>query len=40
MVARRPAAAFGGHSLLEALVEDPAAALDAVEGAFDWAGTA
>lgn len=40
LVARRPAAAFGGRSLLEVLGEDPKDALEAVEGAFDWSGGA
>lgn len=40
LVSRRPAAAFGGRSLLEVLAEDPREALEAVEDAFDWSGSA
>jgi hypothetical protein len=40
LVARRPAPAFGGRTLLEAMRDDPAGALADVEAAFDWSGTA
>lgn len=39
-VARRPAAAYGGVTLIEALADDPAVARAAIERAFDWSGTA
>jgi hypothetical protein len=40
MVARRPAPALGGATLLEALAKDPAGTENLVEQAFDWSATA
>ncbi|HZM54746.1 MAG TPA: hypothetical protein VFC03_06930 [Acidimicrobiales bacterium] len=40
LVAHRPAPAFGGKTLLEALHDDPQDALSKVDEAFDWSGTA
>jgi hypothetical protein len=40
LVVRRPAAALGGRTLLEAMHDDPDKALSAVEESFDWSGVA
>ena len=40
LVARRPAAALGGRTLLEALTEDPEGTQYKVEDALDWSGPA
>jgi hypothetical protein len=41
LVARRPAAAFGGRSLIELVADDGHELLkDSVEHAFDWSSTA
>lgn len=40
LVARRPAAALGGRTLIEAMRDDPEEALAAIEGSFDWSGAA
>jgi DNA-binding XRE family transcriptional regulator len=40
MVARRPAPALGGATLLEALAKDPTGTEQLVEQAFDWSATA
>ena len=39
LTARKPAEAFGGVDLLEALAKDPAATRAAVEASFDWSET-
>lgn len=40
LVVRRPAPALGGRTLLDAIHDDPAMALSAVEESFDWSGVA
>lgn len=40
LVARRPAADFGGRTLLDALHDDPDKTLALVEESLDWSGTA
>jgi hypothetical protein len=40
MVARRPAPALGGATLLEALTADPIGTAAVIEDAFDWSATA
>jgi hypothetical protein len=40
MVARRPAPALGGATLLEALAKDPTDTEGLVEQVFDWSATA
>lgn len=40
LIARRPAPAFGGRSLLDALADDPAGTAHVVDSLFDWSQTA